>query len=164
MKTQKRRRREHKTDYSRRIGLLKSKSPRLVFRKTNKYVIAQYVVSKEAKDKVIFGNSSKDLIKYGWPNEFKNSLKSIPASYLLGLLMGKKIIKDKLEAPILDFGMLRMISKTRTYAFLKGLFDTGVKIKVKENTFPEEDKVKGKYLKKDFSKNFKGIKSKIESL
>jgi len=52
MKINKRRKREYKTDYLKRIKFLKSNSPRVVFRKTNKYLIAQYTTSKEAKDKI----------------------------------------------------------------------------------------------------------------
>ncbi|GAJ13133.1 unnamed protein product, partial [marine sediment metagenome] len=93
MKTLKRRRKEYKTDYSKRIKLLKSGAPRVVFRKTNRYLIAQYVISKEAQDKIEFGINSKHLMKYGWPKESKGSLKSISAAYLTGILVGKKIIE-----------------------------------------------------------------------
>jgi len=162
MKIQKRRRRENKTDYLKRLKLLKSRSPRVVFRKTNKYIIAQYVTSKQAQDKIEIGVNSKHLINYGWPKEFEGSLKSIPAAYFVGLLMGKNIIKRKLETPIADFGMLRALHKTKVYAFLKGLSDAGIKIKCKEETFPSEDRIKGKHMKKDFSKIFDEIKSKME--
>ena len=64
MKTIKRRRKESKTDYLKRIKLLKSESPRVVFRKTNKYVIAQYVLSKGAQDKVVLGITSKKLLMF----------------------------------------------------------------------------------------------------
>ena len=163
MKTLKRRRKEHKTDYLKRIKLLKSSSPRVVFKKTNKYIMAQYVKSKEAQDKVEIGVSSKILIKYGWPKEFRGSLKSIPASYLTGLLIGKKILGKKLEKPIVDFGMIRVLHKNRTFAFLKGLKDSGIKVECKEEFFPNKDRIRGKHLKKDFSKIFEEIKSKIEN-
>ena len=161
MKVDKRRRRENKTDYLNRLKLLKGGSPRIVFRKTNKYIIAQYVTSKEAQDKIEFGISSKDLIKHGWPKEF-SGLKTIPASYLTGFLIGKKIVKEKLETPIVDFGMLRMLHKTKVYSFLKGISDAGIKINCKEEIFPSEDRIKGKHMKKDFSKIFDEIKSNIE--
>jgi len=163
MKTLKRRRKEHKTDYLKRIKLLKSSSPRVVFKKTNKYIMAQYVKSKEAQDKVEIGVSSKILIKYGWPKEFRGSLKSIPASYLTGLLIGKKILGKKLEKPIVDFGMIRVLHKNRTFAFLKGLKDSGIKVECEEEFFPNEDRIRGKHLKKDFSKIFEEIKSKIQN-
>jgi len=162
MKTLKRRRKEYKTDYLKRIKLLKSGSPRVVFKKTNKYIIAQYVKSKEAQDKVELGITSKILIKYGWPKEFEGSLKSIPASYLIGLLIGKKILEKKLEKPVIDFGMMRVLHKNRAFAFLKGLKDSGIKVECKEEFFPNEDRIKGKHLKKDFSKIFEEIKSKIQ--
>lgn len=162
MKTLKRRRKEYKTDYLKRIKLLKSGSPRVVFKKTNKYIIAQYVKSKEAQDKVEMGITSKILIKYGWQKEFEGSLKSIPASYLTGLLIGKKILEKKLEKPIIDFGMIRVLHKNRAFAFLKGLKDSGIKVECKEEFFPNEDRIRGEHLKKDFSKMFEEIKSKIQ--
>ena len=158
MKTQKKRRKQSKTDYKKRLNLLKSGAPRLVFRRTNACFKIQYVESKEAQDKVIFGLDSKILLKYGWPNEFKGSLKSIPAAYLTG----KKMLKDKLKQPIVDFGMIRMIHKTKTYGFLKGLIDSGIKIECKEEAFPEKERIEGKNLKSDFSSKFKEIKLKLE--
>ncbi|MCK5043547.1 50S ribosomal protein L18 [Candidatus Pacearchaeota archaeon] len=164
MKIQKRRKRERKTDYLKRLKLLKSRTPRLVFRKTNKYILAQYVIDEQAQDKVQMGISSKELIKFGWPKEFQGSLKSIPAAYLTGFLIGKKLINKKLETPIIDLGMLRTVHKTKVHAFAKGVVDAGVGIKYKEETFPIEDRIKGTHLKKDFSKSFDEIKSKIEKL
>ena len=172
MKVAKRRRREHKTDYGKRIKILKGRIPRIIFRKSNKYVLAQYVSSKQAQDKVEFGVISKDLLKYGWPKESQAGLKSISASYLTGFLIGKKIMSKALENPILDtettnkqqvvpdFGMQRMLHKTRTYAFLNGLIDAGVKIKYDKKLFPEEDRIKGKHMKAKVP--FDEIKSRIE--
>ena len=163
MKTiQKRRRRENKTDYLTRLKLLKSEKPRLVFRKTNTAIISQYILSDEAKDKAVIGITSKALLKYGWPESFKGSLKSITAAYLTGYLMAKKIQKQKLEVPIVDFGMLRTLHKTKIFSFLKGLIDGGIKVNCKEEAFPEEERIEGKNLKEDFSKHFNEIKSKID--
>ncbi len=160
MKTLKKRRKENKTDYLRRIKLLKSESPRIVFRKTNTCLIAQYVISKEAQDIVKIGLNSKKLVEYGWPKESQGSLKSITASYLLGFLMGKKIIKEKLEKPIIDAGMIRSLYKTRLYAFIKGLIDAGIDIKTKEEALPDKERIGGKHLK---NIPFEKIKSNIES-
>lgn len=162
MKLPKKRRRKSLTDYKKRIGLLKSDTPRIVFRKTNRYLIAQYVKSDKTRDYVEMGMSSKNLINYGWPEEFRNSLKSIPAAYLLGFIIGKKIIKEKKEVPIADFGMMRVLHKSKPFAFLKGLIDSGLKIKQEKNAFPSDDRISGENLKKDFSGRFKEIKSKIE--
>ncbi|MFH1585427.1 MAG: 50S ribosomal protein L18 [archaeon] len=161
MKTLRKRRVQHKTDYGKRIKLLKSGKPRIVFRRTNKYFICQYVTSEEAKDKPVIGISSKALLKHGWPKEAISGLKSTPASYLTGYLFGKEIISKKLETPILDFGMLRMEHKGKTYSFIKGLIDSGLKVKCKEETFPDEKRISGEHLKNKIP--FNEIKSKIES-
>lgn len=157
-KVDKRRRREAKTDYSKRIKLLKSESPRIIFRKTNRYLIAQYVKSKEAADKVEFGFDSRALLNYGWPEKASGSLKSVTASYLLGMLVGKKIT-DKKNLPIVDLGMINPVHKSKVYAFIKGLIDSGIKIKSKEGIFPEENRIKGEHLKNKVP--FEEIKSKI---
>jgi len=164
MKTQKQRRKKFKTDYGKRLKILKGRKPRIVLRKTNKYIIVQYVGSKEAKDKVILGLTSKKLLNYGWPKKFQGSLKSIPASYLIGFLIGKKIVNEKLEMPIVDFGMIKNVHKTRIYACLKGLIDAEIKLKFnkEKSLFPDENSIEGKNLKNDFSSEFKKIKLKIE--
>lgn len=158
----KKRRRQNKTDYLKRIKLLKGKKSRVVFRKTNKYIIAQYITSKEAQDKVIITINSKDLLNHGWPESFKGSLKSIPAAYLTGYLIGKQIKNKKLENPIIDLGMLRTIHKTKIFGFIKGVIDSGIKIECKKENFPEEERIHGKNLKKDFSKIFSEIKLKLD--
>ncbi|MEK6817295.1 MAG: 50S ribosomal protein L18 [Nanoarchaeota archaeon] len=160
MRTLKRRRKEYRTDYKKRFALLKSRLPRIVFRKTNKYLIAQYIKSKEAQDTILFGLDSKELLKYGWPE--KESIKSIPASYLTGYLMGKKIMLKKLEKPIIDFGMARVIHKTRAPAFIKGLIDSGIKIECEKENFPEESRIRGEHLKNKIP--FDEIKLKIDNL
>ena len=157
-KINKRRKRERKTDYAKRIKLLKIGSSRIVFRKTNRYLIAQHIKSKEAKDTIEFGINSKELLKYGWPEKASGGLKSVTASYLLGILFGKKIT-DKKKLPIIDTGMARTVHKTRTYAFIKGLIDSGIKISSKEGIFPDESRIRGEHLKNKVP--FEQIKSKI---
>jgi len=162
MKVQKRRRREGKTDYLKRLKLLRSGKPRILFRRTNSYIISQYIESVEAKDKIIISIDSRKLLDYGWPEDFKGSLKSIPASYLTGYLIGKQIKAKKLKTPIVDLGMIQALHKTKVYAFIKGLIDSGIEINCKEEAFPEQDRIQGKNLKSDFSNKFNEIKSQID--
>jgi large subunit ribosomal protein L18 len=162
MKVQKRRRRESKTDYLKRLKLLKSGKPRVVFRRTNKYVIVQYIISDEAKDKVVLGFNSSELLKYGWPKEAASGLKNTTASYFLGYLMGKTIQKKKLEEPIIDFGMIQALHKSRVYGFLKGIIDSGIKISCKEEAFPEPERIKGEHLKNKV--DFEKIKSNLDKI
>ncbi|MDP3992237.1 MAG: 50S ribosomal protein L18 [Candidatus Pacearchaeota archaeon] len=161
MKTLKRRRMESKTDYGLRIKLLKAEVPRVIFRKSNRYIIAQYVMSNEARDSIVTGVTSRILMKYGWPEDMKGSLKSLPASYLTGFFLGKKITEKKLETPIIDMGMIRSVNKGRVFSFIRGLIDAGVEIKCSEESFPSEERIKGKNLKRDFTVYFSKIKSKI---
>lgn len=144
MKTVKKRRHEWKTDYKARFGLLKAKKERLVFRKTNRYIIGQIIKSEIAKDKTLFYVTSKILLDKGWPEDKKGSLKSLHASYLVGYLTGKEALKKGIKEAIFDIGMYRNVHKSRIYAFLKGAIDSGVKIKYDEETIPNEE-----YFKKN---------------
>ncbi len=141
--------------------MLSGGTPRLVFRKTNRYIVAQYLISKEAKDEVKIGVTSKILLNYKWPKEAVGSLKSATAAYLIGLLIGKKIVANNLEKPIVDFGMYRILPKSKPHAFIKGVIDSGLKLEDKSEMFPSEEQIGGKYLKNKI--NFKEIKSNIEA-
>ncbi|PIO00849.1 50S ribosomal protein L18, partial [Candidatus Pacearchaeota archaeon CG09_land_8_20_14_0_10_30_9] len=88
----------------------------------------------------------------------------IPASYLTGYLVAKKILKDKLKEPIVDLGMQRVIKKTKIFAFIKGLIDGGIKIKCGKENFPEAERLSGKSTKEDISKIVQEVKSKIDKL
>jgi large subunit ribosomal protein L18 len=137
-KTLRRRRQEAKTDYKARLALLKSQKPRLVLRKTNRYIIAQLVVSEIAQDKVIASVISKDLISKGWPESLSGSLKSKAAAYLTGLMLGNKV-KAKYKEAILDSGMHRNVKKSRIYAAVKGFIDSGIKLPCSEDVLPSKE-------------------------
>lgn len=140
-----RRRFENKTDYKARLALLKSGLPRIVVRKTNKYVITQIIGSKEAQDFVICSVNSKELKKYGW----NLSLKNIPASYLTGFLLGTIAKKNKVEKAILDLGLQRSTKGSKIYAVLKGCIDAGIDVTCSKDILPSEDRIKGKHLTKN---------------
>ncbi len=135
-KTIRRRRKQGKTDYRARFSLLKSELPRLVVRKTNRYIVAQIIETEVAQDKIVLGVTSKDLIKYGWPEEKIGSLKNLGAAYLTGFLIGKKYGKNK--KIILDIGLHRNIKKGRLYAVLNGAVDAGLDIPHSEEALPGE--------------------------
>ena len=141
MKTLKRRKLEGKTDYKARLNLLKSEIPRLVVRKSNRFITAQIVSSETAQDKVLFGVNSKMLLSKGWPKELEGSLKNRSAAYLTGLMLGK-MAKGKVEEVIPDFGMNRNVHKSRIYAVLKGVLDAGVKVRVSEDVLSSMEELK----------------------
>ena len=140
-KTQRRRRRERKTDYKARLALLKADRPRLVVRKTNRYILAQIVKSDTAQDKVLIECSSKELLTKGWPKELAGSLKSLTAAYLTGYLLVKKM-KEKQGEFILDTGLNRNVKGSRLYAVLKGALDAGLKIAHKSEALPTDERIK----------------------
>lgn len=143
MKLNKRRRIEYRTNYRKRLVLLKGKSPRLVIRKTNKYIILQIIESKNAQDNVIYTVNTKELIKYGWPKEKEGSLKSLTASYLGGLLLGKKakVLKERL---ILDTGLIPNTKGSKIYSAVKGVMDSGLNINCDKEVMPTKDMIEGK--------------------
>jgi len=148
----KRRRREGKTDYNHRKRILGGEIPRVIFRKSNRYIISQLIASKESQDRVSSHANSKELLKYGWPVKWTGSLRNIPASYLTGRLLGNKIISAGFKACILDAGLIKNIAGSRVYAFAKGIIDSGVNLKCNEKMFPSEDRIKGMHIKKDVEK------------
>jgi len=159
LRTQKKRRIKCKTDYQLRMGLLKSKTPRIVIRKTNKYIYAQVVETKEAQDFVKSTISSRDLIKEGWDKKYAGSLKSLPACYLTGLILAKKAGKGKY---IIDMGMIRNIKGSRVLAFVKGTIDGGLDINADKSAFPDEKRIMGEHLKPEIKAVINKIKSKLE--
>lgn len=140
-KTQRRRRKQTKTDYKARLAMLKSEKPRLVVRRTNKYIIAQLVESDVAQDKTIARANSKDLLQNGWPKEQSGSLKSLTAAYLTGYMLAKKL-SGKVKEAIFDIGLNRNIKGGRIYAVLKGAIDGGLEIPFNKDSFPSDERFK----------------------
>lgn len=139
-RTLKRRRLEARTDYRSRIELLKSGKPRLVVRKTNRYLIAQIVLSENAQDRVVLGASSKMLLQKGWPETASGSLKSLGAAYLTGTIIALNA-DGKFKDLILDIGMQRSLPKSRLYAVVKGAIDKGMKINCSKEMLPSDEEI-----------------------
>lgn len=137
-----RRRREGLTDYRMRLKLAKSGLPRLVIRKTNRYIIVQVIKCKEGGDETILTVTSKKLLEYGW----KGGLKNLPASYLTGLLAGIQAKKKGLKRAIVDIGLHKPIKGSRVFAAVKGFIDAGVDVPAGEEIFPDEDRIKGAHI------------------
>ena len=78
------RRREQKTDYKKRLALLKSGVPRLVIRKSLENMRVQIVSFNPSGDKTVASAFSAELGEFGW----KGGNGNLPAAYLTGLLAG----------------------------------------------------------------------------
>ena len=152
-----RRRREGKTDYKKRLKLLYSKKPRLVFRRSLKYITAQIVEYPPKGDKTIVGVTSKNLKKLGWPHACDNT----PAAYLTGLLIGKKALEKGIKEAVLDIGLYHSTKGGRMYALAKGVIDAGLILHVDESMFPSEDRLKGKHISEEIEKSVEEVKNKI---
>lgn len=137
-----RRRREGVTDYRVRLKLVKSSLPRLVIRKSNKYITVQIVESKRGGDKTLVTVTSKHLLKYGW----KANTKNLPASYLTGFLAGFLAKKKRIEKAVVDIGLYSPISGSRLFAAVKGFIDAGIEVEVSSDKLPAEERIKGTHI------------------
>jgi large subunit ribosomal protein L18 len=155
------RKRQHKTDYKKRLKALKSKKPRFVVRLTNNLVKAQVVNYNKDGDKTIACKTSKHLVSLGW----KHSLKNTPAVYLTALLLCSDLKKKKVKEVIYDLGLKNYKAKCKIFAGLKAVVDSGITCPHNESAFPNEDRICGKhiedYKKNNISKDFETIKEKI---
>jgi large subunit ribosomal protein L18 len=153
-----RRRREGKTNYKKRLKLLLSEKPRLVYRKTLKYIIGQIINFDKKGDVTLVGITSKILKKYGW----KLACDNTPASYLTGYLLGKMALSKGIKEAVLDIGLYTSTKGGRMYAFAKGAIDAGLIIPCNEEMFPSEDRIKGLHISEEVTKNFEELKKNIE--
>lgn len=129
-----RRRREGKTNYHRRLILVRSKRNRLIIRCSLKHTIVQVAEAKVAGDKILANSNTKQLKKnYGWGYSSNN----LPSAYLTGYLCGLRAKKAGIEDAILDVGIL--VHDNRVKAAFKGYLDAG-------NEVPHDDKYFGKNL------------------
>ncbi len=137
-----RRKREGRTNYKKRLALLKSGRPRLVVRKSNRHVVLQLVAYEPAGDRVLATVSSKQLLKHGWTH----STKSTPAAYLTGFLLAKRAKELEVTEAIVDLGFQKHRAGTAIYAAVKGAIDAGLSIPVGEEIFPAGDRINGAHL------------------
>ena len=153
-----RRRREGRTNYRRRLGLLRSGKVRIVVRKSLKNTQVQFVGYKEGGDNILASANSKELInKYNW----KYSTSTTPAAYLTGILAGKRAKDKGIDECILDTGRHPPITGSKIFASIKGVIDAGIECPYNEEKIPKEDRITGKHLDKDIMPALNDIKSKI---
>lgn len=143
-----RRRRDKKTNYKKRLALLKSGKPRLVVRTTNKQIIAQLISYNREGDKTEVSVSSKVLKKFGW--NYNNN--NLPAAYLTGFLCGLKGKQKGITEAILDIGNKKPVKGSLPFSTLKGAVDSGLNIPHNVEAFPSEDRINGKHISEYASK------------
>ena len=138
-----RRRVEGKTDYHKRLKLLKSRKLRAVIRASNNHIRVQIIKSVLSGDKILVSAFSQELTtKYKW----KANTGNIPAAYLTGYLAGIKAKKNDIQEVIFDLGSF--YHKNRVLAACKGIINSGISIPYREEFFPEnfDDRIKGLHI------------------
>ena len=153
-----RRRREGRTDYKKRLALLKSDKARLVVRKSNNNVVAELVLYAQSGDTVKAFVSSTGLKKLGWNGHTGN----LPAAYLAGYACAKKGIKAGVKEAVLDIGLASPIHGSAIFSALKGAIEAGMKIPADSKVFPSNDRATGKHISEDVVKNFDEVKKGID--
>jgi len=139
------RRRLGKTDYHRRMRLLRSGAPRAVVRVSNTQVTCQLISYNPEGDSVVESVNGKSLVdSYSWPSD--SSKKSVPACYLAGYALGKKAINSGNSSAVLDIGLAASSSGSRVFAALKGMVDAGLEVPHGESVLPTEERVKGEHI------------------
>jgi len=152
------RHRDGRTDYRRRLRLLKSRKTRIVVRKSLKNIRVQFVEYTPEGDKILTSAISDQLIKnYNW----KYSVSTTPAAYLTGLLAGKNAKDKGIKEGILDIGRYRPTTGNKLFAAMKGVLDAGIECPHDEKMIPAEDRILGKHLNKEIPPLVGEIKSKI---
>jgi len=145
-----------KTDYKKRLRLLLAEKPRLVIRKSVDNIIAQVINYHPDGDKVIATVHSSSLKKLGW----KYSTGNLPASYLTGLMLGKKV-KGKVKEAILDIGLQKSVRGSRIYSCLKGFIDAGINVPHDAEILPDAKRISGEHISNDVKKSFEELKGRI---
>jgi len=139
-----RRKREGRTNYALRLGLLQSDKPRLIIRKKLGNILAQIAQYQPDGDKIIVAVDSRMLEKFGLPVINSN----VPVAYLTGLLAAKKAQEQKIKEVVVDLGLQKLTDKSKIYALIKGAREGGLTINAAEEVLPAADRVNGKHIEK----------------
>lgn len=150
------RRREQKTDYRKRLKLLKSGKVRLVIRKSLSHMRIQFIQYFPDGDKTIASAFSKELEKFGL-----KQCGNVPAAYLTGLLAGIRAKEIGIKEAVLDLGLQTSSKGNRLYAALKGVLDAGIIVPHSQKNLPNENRILGKHIKPEMEGIVRNIKEKI---
>ena len=151
------RRNEGKTNYKKRLAMLKSGRPRAVIRKTNYNMQVQIVNYKKEGDATIATANSKELVKIGWKHHTGNT----PAAYLTGYLCGVRAKGKGIEKAVVDIGLISPVHGSRVFAAAKGLADAGIEIPIDAEALPKENRLKGGHIKGGAASEFDRVLQEI---
>jgi large subunit ribosomal protein L18 len=132
--------RTHKTNYRKREALLISKQEFVTIKISNQNVIAQVLKPEIQGDIVRVSTHSRELRRYGW----KGSLNSLPACFLVGLVLGRKALEKGVDKAVLYIGNKPFTS--RIAACMKGIVQAGINIPISSESYPTEHRLNGQHI------------------
>jgi large subunit ribosomal protein L18 len=132
--------RTHKTNYRKREALLISKLDFVTIKISNQNVIAQVLKPEIQGDIVRVSTHSRELRRYGW----KGSLNSLPACFLVGLVLGRKALEKGVDKAVLYIGNKPFTS--RIAACMKGIVQAGINIPISSESYPTEHRLNGQHI------------------
>src|SRR3970282_641318 len=112
-----RRARAKQTPYGKRRALALSRQTLVVPRISGRNVSVPFTQMSIGGDKVLASASSRVLLKVGW----KGSRKSLPASYLTGLMAGIRAKEKGVKTAVFYIGFQRFVRGSRLMAGAKGV-------------------------------------------
>src|SRR3989338_9004534 len=142
-----------KTNYMKREAYIKSKTLRLVIRKTNMHITAQLVEFVQKGDQTIAGFTSKQLEKYGMKG------KGLGVAYLSGYALGQMAKKKGHAKAILDLGLQTAHPQGQLFAALKGALDAGMSVAHSPEILPTMEIIAKKTPKEAIEKAKKEIEN-----
>jgi large subunit ribosomal protein L18 len=122
-----RRRRENKTNYKKRLAMIKSDSPRFVVRASNKTILVQLVSFDAKGDTTQVSVNSKEIEPKGWLSQVNT-----PTAYLSGVLAAKRALSKGIKSANLDIGMATATKGRIVFAAAMGAKAAGLDINVDE--------------------------------
>lgn len=155
-----RRRREGKTDFRRRLNLIKSNKIRAVVRHSNNFVTVQFIKFTLEGDRVLASATSRELTKLGW----QGSTSNIPAAYLVGMLAAKRARKEDISDAVLDIGLRVPVRGAKIFAALSGILEEGIEVPHDEEILPAPERLSGAHISEQTTRNFEEVKSAIKGM
>jgi large subunit ribosomal protein L18 len=153
-----RRRRENKTNFQKRLALIKADAPRLVVRATNKSIIAQIIKFDAKGDITLVSANSAELESKGWLAQANT-----PTAYLTGILVAKKALSSGIKQFHLDIGMANASKGRILFATAIGAKSCGIQINV-DDELVDQSRLRGVHIS-EYAKNIESKdKSKYDKL
>jgi len=129
-----RRRNEGRTNFVKRLALVKSEKPRMVVRRSNSNVVVQFITFDPKGDKTLVTITGKHLLKsFGWPSK-----RNVWTAYLAGLMAAVSAKKKGVSDFVLDVGLYIPSKGSLLFAALKGAHDAGLKTSFEAEMVPED--------------------------